>query len=285
MSKLDVQDPLIACTDSKSSRKMSPADLTAKFRDVLNGTKTSGYADDKLPPYNCLSLPSMCTDEPRCLAQTEALRLDHLLRIWNASTMSTTDRLSWSTLAMHLAISLSHQDHDGKGALSHIMFGYKIWIFWPRMTDTDRSKFLEEGITFAGKGARYLVLAPGDQFIQTPCCSQDVHAVVSIGYCGVSRCTGACVNSGHPQCCGLVGVDGTHYRHAHYTADSIKSAHNELKSDVISNQESDPNFTQWLDQVEELARRDENFLGGSEACARFRKAKEVIRALLCLVRY
>ncbi len=31
-------------------------------------------------------------------------------------------------------------------------------------------------LSFAGRGAHYLVIAPGNQFMQLPCCSQDVHA-------------------------------------------------------------------------------------------------------------
>jgi len=60
-----------------------------------------------------------------------------------------------------------------------------------------------------------------------------------------------------------------------HTADFVRSARYELKSGAISNQAPDPEFPQWLDQVEELADRNENMLGGPEACARFRQEKQV----------
>jgi hypothetical protein len=130
------------------------------------------------------------------------------------------------------------------------------------MTQADRSKFLKEGIRFSGQGARYLVIGPRDRYIQTPCRSQGVHAVISLGYCGVSTCLENCVRSGHPRCCGLVGADGMHYWHAHFMADSVRSAIDELESDLITNQVRHLDFIKMLDRLGELAERDRTVLGG-----------------------
>jgi hypothetical protein len=143
---------------------------------------------------------------------------------------------------------------------------FKIWISWPKMAQADRSKFLKNGVLFSGRGARYFVIGPGDQYIQTPCRSQDVHAVISLGSCGVSTCLGNCVKSGHPRCCGLVGIDGMHYWHAHFMCDSVRSAINELESDLITNQVRHLNFMKLLGYLSELAKRDSTILGGPEAC-------------------
>ena len=98
-----------------------------------------------------------------------------------------------------MATSTPHRDHDGHGTLIHYMFRYKIWISWPNMTEVDRLRFLKDGTHFSGRGARWLVIGPGDQYIQTPCGSPDVHAVISLGYCGVSTCVEKCVKTGHPD--------------------------------------------------------------------------------------
>jgi hypothetical protein len=277
MSNIEVQDPTIP-DNRESFQGMSPAEVARKLRQVLEGSRTVGYGEDQIPPYNLLSLPSLCPNEPLCLSKTEATRIHHLLRILNHAPGSPAPAsTSWSALAAHLAISLSHQDHDGHGALLHGMFGYKLLILWPKIAQADRSKFLKDGIRFTSRGARYIVIGPHDQYIQTPCRSQDIHTVISLGYCGGSTCLDNCVKSGHPRCCGLVGMDGRHYWHAHFMADSVRSAMNELESDLITNQERHLDFVEMLGHLSELGERDKAVLGGADACQRFEEAKTVIR--------
>jgi len=72
-------------------------------------------------------------------------------------------------------------------------------------------------------------------------------------------------------------MDGMHYWHAHFMADSVRSAIDELESDCITNQVPHLDLVQQLGYLSELAERDKTVLGGSNACKQFNEAKTVIR--------
>jgi hypothetical protein len=53
-----------------------------------------------------------------------------------------------------------------------------------------------------------------------------------------------------------------HYWHAHFMADSVRSAIDELESDLITDQVRHIDFMKMLDRLSELAERDRTVLGG-----------------------
>jgi hypothetical protein len=53
-----------------------------------------------------------------------------------------------------------------------------------------------------------------------------------------------------------------HYWHAHFMADSVRSAIDELESDLITNQVHHLDFVKMLDRLSELAERDGTILRG-----------------------
>lgn len=236
---VDVQDPRLPAS-KYSCRPFSPQDIAHQLQRVCGGIRRVGYnEEDDIPPYNLLSLPSYTLREPSCLTKTDLTRAHQLLRISNAlknTHCEETEPARWSLLAVHMAISLPHQDHDGLGTFLNERSGYKIWVFWLDLTDSTRKQFHKQGGDFVGTTARYVVLGPNDHYIQTPVVSQDVHAVLSIGYCGVDKCCQRCKEWGYPPCDGLVAIDSMHYWHARFMADSVKSATSELKAEQITNQ-------------------------------------------------
>ena len=111
-----------------------------------------------------------------------------------------------TTLGTHLAMFFPHVDHDGKGTGFRSMFGYTIIITWPRLSNDHRAEFNCAGNDFRVEGARYHVLSPGDGYIQTASGSQDIHALIKVGYCSVKACAGLCTRSGYPKCCGMASA-------------------------------------------------------------------------------
>ena len=271
---LDVQDPK-QFRDEPSSRKMSALEITGELNDILSGEKMVGYEGHQTPPYNLLPLPSLCSGGPAIISGTEDLRIHQLLRDMNFASGAALENTSWSTLSAHMAATLPRQDHDGFGALVHGMFGYKLWVFWPRAGEDQLKAFLHDGNDFKEKGARYIIIAPGDQYIQTPCVSQDIHAFLSIGYCGFSACHGHCAKSGQEPCCGLIGTDEMHFWHAKYMADSIKSALFSLKHGDTPNQGPHADFEQMLQHLDLLINRRPDMFGCPETIQRLRKACKV----------
>jgi hypothetical protein len=59
-------------------------------------------------------------------------------------------------------------------------------------------------------------------------------------------------------------------------ADSVRSAIDELESDLITNQVRHLDFIKMLSHFSELAERDRTILGGPDACQRFSEAKKVL---------
>lgn len=235
MLPIDTQDPYLPKRKA-SFRLVLPADIVRDFRSVKTGNQVVGYDEGQIPPYNLLSLPSFTSSKPSCLIKTDATQILNRFRVVNGpESFQASERPMWSLLALHMAISLAHQDHDGLGTFIHGICGYKVWIFWPELTPSERAIFLRNGTCFHCGSARFVVLGHGDRYVQTPACSQDVHAVLSLGYCGVSRCNKDCLNRGHPACSGLVAADGMHYWHAHYMADSVRAARDELLYSHITN--------------------------------------------------
>ncbi len=103
MSNIEVQDPTIYDDQRRESfQGMSPMEVARKLRQVLDGNKTVGYGGDQIPPYNLLSLPSLCTSEPLCLSKTEATRIHHLLRTMNQAPPSA------QTIATHIEHTYDH---------------------------------------------------------------------------------------------------------------------------------------------------------------------------------
>ena len=269
-SPLDVQDPLLQNSDN-SHLSMTLDKIIPKLRRVLNG-ETVGYEGHQVSPYNLLSLPSLCRGEPDCLSD-ETTQIHDLIRRFNPPKPGDgrAEGTAWGLLASHMAITLPHQDHDGFGTWFYDLFGYKVIYFWP--DSSDRAKFLQDGMLFAEHGLRYLVLGPGDQYIQTPCQSLDIHAVVSVGYCGVTECVEEC-EEGSP-CCGLVGMDGRHYWHAHYMDHTTQSALEELEETSITNEPPRHDFVKNLEIIADLAGNTPNLLGGDDATSRFMAARKV----------
>jgi hypothetical protein len=66
-------------------------------------------------------------------------------------------------------------------------------------------------------------------------------------------------------------------------ADSVRSAIDELESDLITNQVRHLDFIKMLSHFSELAERDRTILGGPDACQRFSEAKKVTRILHVIV--
>jgi hypothetical protein len=66
-------------------------------------------------------------------------------------------------------------------------------------------------------------------------------------------------------------------------ADSVRSAIDELESDLITNQVRHLDFVEMLGHFSELAERDRTILGGPDACQRFSEAKKVTSILHVIV--
>lgn len=58
---------------------------------------------------------------------------------------------------------------------------------------------------------------------------------------------------------------------------SVRSAINELESDLITNKVRHLDFVKLLGYLSQLAERDSTILGGPEACQQFNEAKKAIR--------
>jgi hypothetical protein len=126
MPNIEVQDPAVP-TDQKceSFKRCLGPSSHANFAKSPKAGRTVGYGGDEIPPYNLQSLPSFCPSEPSCLLTTEATRIHHLLHAVNHAPGSPAPaKTSWSILGTHLAITLSHQDHDGHGTLLQ----WHVWL-------------------------------------------------------------------------------------------------------------------------------------------------------------
>lgn len=239
------------------------SELAVMFRQILAGEAAMGYGKDELLPHNVLSLPSFEEGKPRYMSGIDPVSIFHFLCMMD-STHSVDDpeesRTFW-LVCSHLAMSLPHQDHDGFGTHLQMRQGYKIWVFWPKNDDV-QTGMERQGVNFAAEGARYVVLAPGDDFVMSPVNGQTAHAVLSLGFCGVTECTGDCVRRNELPCCGVVSADGGHYWHGHFLADSVRSITREMKWPDTTNQDARPDIQHRLEQVLDRITHDDGRLFG-----------------------
>ena len=80
----------------------------------------------------------------------------------------------WTIFTQEDAIHLPHQDRHGLWTWVTVVFGSKLWIYWPDMDDNDRKHFCEKGQKYPeSHKARWVILKPGDTLIMrsgTPHC-------------------------------------------------------------------------------------------------------------------
>src|ERR1700734_2175936 len=141
------------------------------------GEKKVGYGPNEIRPFNLPELASFTTVLPELLTYLDRTQVHSLICTLNMFPASAVAGMTiWSLLAIHLAVSRTHQDHDGMGTCLTGRKGLKLWIFWPNMTHSQRQQFHVEGPGLCTAEPRYIILAPGDQFIQNPVQSQLVPA-------------------------------------------------------------------------------------------------------------
>lgn len=107
----------------------------------------------------------------------------------------------------------------------------------------------------------YVLLAPGDLYIQSPAHGQVVHAVINIGYCGVSQCAGLCAESSEGACSGIITAHGGHYWHAKFMVDSVTSALRELQHGEVTNSDPQSTLPQYFRQILKLMEHCPDYWG------------------------
>ena len=284
VADVQVQDPSIS-TDVNFLQHRSPTDIAEKLRCLLEDKMTVGYDEHQIPPMNLLSMPKMWPGELHCLSKTESTQIYDRLRCMNhVPGLPASESALGTILSAHLAASLVHVDGNGHGTAGKNMFGYKMWISWPGLVGEGRAEFHRKGNEFHGQGSRYILIAPEDEYIQTPCVSQDIHSVVTLGYCGVVRCVDDCVSIDQPRCCGFAAMGYKMYWNERYMADSLQSIIDALDWKKISSEESLPDLENLLHDLTILMQRDKTFLGSSDARQRFEEKKEVALTHGCCFR-
>jgi hypothetical protein len=271
---ISVQDPT-QMNNAPSAKAMDPMDVFRRLENIKNGNKIVGYQDNQESPINLLELPAQANDTPY-LMLSNVVRIHEYLRKNNdADTSRNAQGLKGDLIAAHMAISLGHRDHDGLGIHARLYQGYKLWITWPNLTPEEHKQFQQEGIDFCGGKPKYMLLGPEYRWVQSPVKSQDLHAVVSIGYCGVSKCVEQCIARGYPKCNGLIGMEFLHYWHAYYLADSVKSTTQDMLAKHTTNQDPHPDFRELMQNALILIGRDPTPFGGKEKYILFREALRV----------
>jgi hypothetical protein len=266
---IQVQDPTTENYNTIGFPRSEIAELLT--RTTMDGTQV-GYKPDQIPPYNLIDLPSDQSMIPQCLI-SEKIMIPHLLRVGSKSEASQAARsLFWDLLCANMASTLPHQDHDGHGTYVCMKFGYKVWISWRDISSDAREEFVREGTDFNGLDSRYVILGPGDEYVQTTAISQDVHAVQSVAYCNVDECNGNCEKWGYQKCARLIGARGMHYHHMDFMHSSMEAALDDLLHEHITNEDPHKDFVERMEDIEKILDGDNNFQTDR---VRFKKALKV----------
>lgn len=168
MGKIDTQQPWNDL-HSDSYESIPASKICQTFEAIAAGEKTIGFGDGQVPPMNILSLPSFQGRIPRCLCSSRDTQVLQTIRIsLESSWLEIQRRLhaskrrkfvptwfrgddSFTLLALNLALTLPHEDHDGFGTYIFQCSGYKLWLFW-NMTESLWSDFANEGDSFCEDG-------------------------------------------------------------------------------------------------------------------------------------
>ena len=124
---------------------MEPSKILEELNHVIHNKKVVGYSgDQEVRPYNLLPLPRLCLEDPECLSGESTKIYQTLRHINPAPRLPAPEDPYWTVLAPHIAFELSHQDRGGLRKWVRGLFGYRIYYFYLRISDTSRSHFRKQ---------------------------------------------------------------------------------------------------------------------------------------------
>ena len=136
------------------------------------------------PPYICLKLGDnidRCAKAPICIASRTRFALipDLTDPDKESKVKDLASCQNWTIASQEDAIHLPYQDRHGLWTWVTILFGLKLWIYWPNMSQKAHDSFNDQGGMYRGQygKARWVVLGPGDTMIMqsgTPHCVYSV---------------------------------------------------------------------------------------------------------------